>query len=353
MSDEQSWSDNPNAPKIPYDLYFGEKARFAGLLVGSILYGTLIVLFFKCMTALFNPLYRRGEGIKWGYISFTVLMFSLVTVNTAMNLHVQSISYIDNREFPGVEGKLPYGPFGYQAFIYSEAIRLTPNAVFSLNNWLADGLLLYRCYIFYSKNLWVIAFPCLIYLTSVVMGILRVYHMANPGFSNTAFGLSHISISVSLNVLLTLMIVIQLLLCGRSTRIATGSPGGISGLYKAVATMLIESSALFTLSSLLVIGPFVAKNYAVEIFKPILTQTQVIAPLLIIQRVANRKAFTSETIVTGRTSSMNFRNQGESTGGSGTLPGGYPKFSADKHRMNSGELGIGVETTIDFHQDKV
>ena len=41
MSDAegQPFSDNPNAPKIPFDLYFQEKANFAGILIGSILYG--------------------------------------------------------------------------------------------------------------------------------------------------------------------------------------------------------------------------------------------------------------------------------------------------------------------------
>ena len=39
-SQERPWSDNPNAPKIPYNLYFDEKAYFAGTFVGSILYGT-------------------------------------------------------------------------------------------------------------------------------------------------------------------------------------------------------------------------------------------------------------------------------------------------------------------------
>ena len=34
------WSDNPNAPKIRYDLYLWEKINFAGDLVSSILYGT-------------------------------------------------------------------------------------------------------------------------------------------------------------------------------------------------------------------------------------------------------------------------------------------------------------------------
>jgi len=40
MSDEKPWSNNPNAPQIPYELYFGEKANFAGILIGAILYGT-------------------------------------------------------------------------------------------------------------------------------------------------------------------------------------------------------------------------------------------------------------------------------------------------------------------------
>ena len=37
---EKPWSDNPNAPKIPYSLYFQEKVTFAGDFVGPILYGT-------------------------------------------------------------------------------------------------------------------------------------------------------------------------------------------------------------------------------------------------------------------------------------------------------------------------
>ena len=38
--DEQSWSDNPNAPMISYHVYVAEKGYFAGFLIGSILYGT-------------------------------------------------------------------------------------------------------------------------------------------------------------------------------------------------------------------------------------------------------------------------------------------------------------------------
>ena len=137
---EQPWSDNPNAPKISYHLYVAEKGYFAGFLISSVLYdtrkdphlhaylsvptsfvrfvpGMLIVLFFKCMSALLKPLNCRGERVKWGLVSYTIAMFSFVTVYTAMNLHILSTSFIDNREFPGADGVHP-GPYGYFMSIY-------------------------------------------------------------------------------------------------------------------------------------------------------------------------------------------------------------------------------------------
>ena len=336
------WSTNPNAPNITHEIYFAEKANFAGILIGAILYGTpktlitctvltlsvrsilgiVIVLFFHCMAALFNPINRRREGIKWSLVSYTAVMFSFVTIFTAMNLNIQSISYIDNREFPGVDGVLPPGPLGYQWSIYSNVLTIVPNLMFVLNNWLADGLLvgrlfaaaftsfrhlrplllqLYRCYVIYAGNLWVIAFPCLMFLASVgtyssspqstgdklwadiinlAMGILFLYQTSQPNSSiwNSVainFGLPYFSISVSLNVLLTLMIVTRLVMHSRNIRTAMGAPAGIGGLYKTIITMLIESSALYAANSLLFVGPWGAGSHIADIFLPILAEVQV------------------------------------------------------------------------------
>ena len=80
---------------------------------------------------------------------------------------------------------------------------------------------------------------------------------------------------------------------------------------------------------------------------------QVIAPLLVIQRVANQSALTSETIATGNEGSINFRSQGSSTDG-GTIPGGHPTSTVGMRGKNPDELGIGVGVgcTIDFGQDE-
>ena len=97
---------------------------------------------------------------------------------------------------------------------------------------------------------------------------------ASYGTVISDFALPYLSISVSLNVLLTLMIVIRLILYTRKIRTAVGI-AGIGGLSKAIATMLIESCALYTMGSLLVIVPWIAGYTNAVTFVPFLSQIQV------------------------------------------------------------------------------
>ena len=149
-------------------------------------------------------------------------------------------------------------------------------------------------------NLWVIAFPCLIFLGSMGMhlsspqpcggvpadgvntatGILFLYRTWRLDVSNwesftIRYSIPYFSVSISLNVLLTLMIIIRLVIHRRNTRTAAAALAGIGGLYKTIITMLIESSALYAVSSLLVIGTFVSGSCAADLFLPILAETQV------------------------------------------------------------------------------
>jgi len=74
---------------------------------------------------------------------------------------------------------------------------------------------------------------------------------------------------------------------------------------------------------------------------------QVIAPLLIIRRVADRSALTSNTAGSGAISSLKVRNQVELTGVSAAFSGGNPKGSVGGCGTSSGE----VEIVTDFHRD--
>ena len=112
------------------------------------------------------------------------------------------------------------------------------------------------------------------------MGILFIYQTSQPDSSiwssvAISFGIPYFSISLSLNITLTLLIVTRLVLHNRNIRTAMGAPGGFTGLYKAIVTMLIESSALYAVNSLLFVGPWGAKSHVADIFLPILAETQV------------------------------------------------------------------------------
>ena len=105
------------------------------------------MLFFQCITALLNHAHRREEGIKWWPVFYTVAMFSFVTVYIGMNLGIQSNSFIDNREGNSTRSGSPNsanstsGPLDYQSNIRQTTHGIIPNVMFTLNNWLADGLL--------------------------------------------------------------------------------------------------------------------------------------------------------------------------------------------------------------------
>ena len=152
-------------------------------------------------------------------------------------------------------------------------------------------------------NYWAMAFPTLIFFTSfgtcrvirkpmvmlsanatdIAMGIVLIYSQTSrpdsstwgPGTSESNIGITYFSISVSLNVLLTLMIVVRLVLHSRVVRGAMGPLVRPSGLYNAVVSMLIESSALYAVNFLLFIGAWGTKSPAQFTLFPILAQTQV------------------------------------------------------------------------------
>ena len=105
------------------------------------------------------------------------------------------------------------------------------------------------------------------------MGIMFVYQDAGQ-IDGVWSALPWFTISLSLNILLTLMIVVRLILHTRSCRTALGITG-IGGLCKAIITMLVESCALYAVGSALLIGSLGGDTYVANFFLFILPETQV------------------------------------------------------------------------------
>lgn len=304
------------------------------------------------MTTLLDPNNRTlKRGVKWVLAAHTVAIFSFTTIACGIECVRRSSAYIGNREYPGVHNVFDPGPFGYMVSEGSSAIATVDCLVVPLNQWFIDGLLLYRCYILYSMNYWIIILPGVMYLATVAMSIAYIYENGtlliwNPKI--TDIFLSYNITAVSLNVLLTVMIIIRILQHRRNLRSAVGTSGGGSRLYTAIITMLVESCAPYTVTYLLYIVPVALGSYINFVFAWIFGAFQVIAPYLIILRVANRKALGSDMLSpgSGANSSIRFVGQGVSTG-DGDPPGGGPVRSMGMKSGPPGGRGAGAGNAIE------
>ena len=108
--------------------------------VGLAFLGIVVALFFQCMATLLNPANPIRKGIIWALMAHTVALFLFVTIAFGIDLDYLSIEYIDNREFPGND-EFPPGPLGYDDLVTLEVTATVLGAMFPLNQWLADGLL--------------------------------------------------------------------------------------------------------------------------------------------------------------------------------------------------------------------
>ena len=108
--------------------------------VGLTPLGIVVALFFQCMATLLSPADRSGEGIRWARVVHIVALFLFLTIPFGIGFYRLSIEYINNREFPGNDIFSP-GPTGYNDLLQLNAGTTFANAMFPLNQWLADGLL--------------------------------------------------------------------------------------------------------------------------------------------------------------------------------------------------------------------
>ena len=117
-------------------------------------------------------------------------------------------------------------------------------------------------------------------VTDKAMGISTDYEVAKPESTSRDsipilhFGLSYFSITLSLNVVLTFMIAARLFLHNRDIQKMAATS---SLTHTTVATMLIESCALYAATSLLYIIPFRIRDNLSYTFLPLLADVQVCA----------------------------------------------------------------------------
>ncbi|KAJ7626845.1 hypothetical protein FB45DRAFT_1059766 [Roridomyces roridus] len=298
---------------------FNEETWLQGAILCSVGYGVVLALFAMCFYLLIQQWkgsHSRRSVFFLVYISIEFILASLFQGSIAKFVQ---LAFIEDRNFPG-------GPAAFEAAEFSIPVDEIGNVAFVLTNWFSDALLVWRCMIIYTNcgvSLYIVmALPCLMFLTSVSMGILWLIQICTSSpfgiFNTINWTIPFFSLSLALNILVTIAIVVRLYVYRR--RVAKLLNGNHGSQYTSIAAMLVESAFLYSSFSILFLVPFGMNNPLSQIFLQALSQIQTMATLLIVFRTAQGKVWTAETQrqVTAYSSSNALSFGGRSTTFTGT-----------------------------------
>ncbi|KAJ7330416.1 hypothetical protein DFH08DRAFT_1084189 [Mycena albidolilacea] len=219
-----------------------ERSWWIGNIIFAILYGIELCMFFMSTFLFLNS--SRPIRSKYFYIAFSGALLILITIAMACNLIFCQMMWIEHRDIEG-------GPAAYFNTNIAAWYNTLGTAADVAANILGDGLMLYRCYVFWSTCcIWVVVFPGLLFLASSTMGIITTVQSGRPGddfFNGTTadFATSWLGLTITFNIVATSLII------GRLVSVIHGMRDILSRsraqVYRGVIVLLVESALPFTL----------------------------------------------------------------------------------------------------------
>ncbi|KAI0311940.1 hypothetical protein OF83DRAFT_706170 [Amylostereum chailletii] len=314
---------------------FYERALYVGIAFAGILYGVILCIGF---TAIHYLLKRRRASWRSQLftISYVVIMLVCFTFAYVANAYMGQLMWIEHRDFPG-------GPYVYYLAKSTLWINVLGSATDILANILGDAYLLYRCYIIWDSSVWVIAFPTLVYIASVVFSLISLVESALPNSSffvqqTINFAVPWVSLTVGLNVILTCLISYRILRVRYCSRKAMdGFDGPTRDIYTSVVAILIEAELPFAVLGIVTAVNSGKNTYVSSAWYFIWGSFAIISPLLIILRVCMGKGWTRETSTQMMSRSITFANH----------------FTEASHVETGPTLGPSLVTVGEASKDKV
>ncbi|KAI0034801.1 hypothetical protein K488DRAFT_44707 [Vararia minispora EC-137] len=284
---------------------FLERTFVAGDLLCGVGYGVQLVMYVYCAHYLWTQ--RRARTHALFILAFITALLAVSTIFVGVQAYTVQLVYIDNRNYPG-------GPWAYFLASQNLSVNVMFEATLFMINFLSDALVLWRCWIIWraagrAAAYTATAFPALMLTASFVMGTLWTLQSSQPGLSfysalPMAYGISYYTISLSINVVLTLLIVARLLWYRRT--LLRSLPPAHARHYLSLATVLVESATLYSLFALGFLISYAVSNPINQIFLTLAQSSQQISTYLIIYRLADGRAWRADTLAHETLTTMQF-----------------------------------------------
>ncbi|OAX37293.1 hypothetical protein K503DRAFT_693595 [Rhizopogon vinicolor AM-OR11-026] len=136
-------------------------------------------------------------------------------------------------------------------------LELAKTALFITQPALADGILIWRCYVLNNKSLLVSISGCIVLLTNTAIGCYIVWSLTQAGSGSTVYTTApeYITTFYMLTILISNM---TTLIAWRIYR--TRRPDGLAVAFLPVFIVIVESGALYSTSVIALLATFLARS---------------------------------------------------------------------------------------------
>ncbi|EAU89895.2 hypothetical protein CC1G_12899 [Coprinopsis cinerea okayama7 len=213
----------------------------------AVIYGVYVILFVGAVHLMLRDGSKGGRGGKFFLFSMFV-MFALTTVYTAINVYRFVRAYaqnFDNTMLPVYYFRdfTAWDNFSYVIIIIILVLH-------------ADVLVIYRCFVIWGGNYYVIAVPTVLLLFSIAINAIAITWFSNPAAMDHALAIKFFMmiypVNLAQNCLTTGLIAFKIWKQHRfSQKAGLRQSGGLP--LMTVARIIIESASIYTLQQLVLL----------------------------------------------------------------------------------------------------
>ncbi|KZT60443.1 hypothetical protein CALCODRAFT_506885 [Calocera cornea HHB12733] len=255
------------ADPLPLDV-----ATLAGLFCSALLYVLLVIAFYVLIHK------RKTHRPNYVLIAGACGMVIFSTLTLAFTYARAQKGFITLRDADG-------GPVAYFGAMSSteEVLRTAFICAYLV---LADAILIYRCWVVWSENYWIVAFPFLLWIGSIVVDSIMIATMARMDSTISIFVINLgkwitavLSFTLAQNIIVTALIVYRIWVVNTSTGRSSTST------LRPIIAVLLESGCLYVTTLFVFLVTYLASSNAQFIMVDILNPMIGIAFTILIVRV--------------------------------------------------------------------
>ncbi|KAF8895488.1 hypothetical protein BD779DRAFT_1499810 [Infundibulicybe gibba] len=213
------------------------QAEYVALWVQTLLYGLYIVLFSVCMYIFYT---RKTRGHRVLFLA-AIAMFTLSTAHVIVDLIIGIFDLLFAIRMSGM---------------INPALSITNPVVYITNNIIADGLLIYRCYVVWGYSRTIVLVPILTLMATTALGYSFgsgeiPFSFGFAGTNRLPSYMAFFCLSLATNVIVTALTAGRIWFISRQTRDGSGKHA-IKHYHTAIAIVL-ESGAIYSIIGFVII----------------------------------------------------------------------------------------------------